>query len=220
MDASDFVHLHVHSEYSLLDGFSRINKLAKVAKAQGQTALALTDHGVLYGAMEFYNTLKKEEVKPIIGCETYVAPNGRLDKRGKQDSSANHLVLLCKDERGYRNLCQLVTKAHLEGFYYKPRVDHVLLEKHHEGLICLSACAQGEVAQAILKEQFDEAKRIANWYREVFGPENYYLEIQEHGIPELEPLTPGIIQLSKETGIPLIATNDAHYVEEKDAFGQ
>ncbi len=206
-----FVHLHVHSHYSLLDGLAKIDQLIGKAKEFGMEAMALTDHGNLYGAVEFYKKAKKAGVKPIIGVETYMAPNGRLNKRPKIDEKRFHLILLAKNETGWKNLIKLVTLANLEGFYYKPRIDKELLAKHKEGLICLSACYSGEIARLILAKNFEEAENAARWYQETFGGD-FYLEIQPHA-PELhEP----ILKISKKFGIPVVATQDIHYANKDD----
>ena len=214
-----FVHLHVHTEYSLLDGACRIEKLAKRAKELGQTALAVTDHGVMYGAVAFYKACLKEGVKPIVGCEVYVAPRTRHDKEHGVDNNYSHLILLCKNETGYRNLCYLVSLGFLEGFYLRPRIDWALLHEHAEGLVCLSGCLAGEIPQKLLRGDYEGAKERALDLKALFG-EDFYLEIQNHGIPEERQAAEGIEKLSAETGIPLVVTNDAHYVEEADANTQ
>ncbi len=214
---SGFTHLHLHTEYSLLDGACRIENLLDTAKELGQTSVAITDHGVMYGAIDFYKAAKKRGIKPIIGCEVYVAARTRLDKEHGRDSERNHLVLLCKNNEGYKNLIKIVSEAWVTGFYTKPRIDKELLEKYHEGLICLSACLAGEIPQALLNDDYDEAKRIALWYNNLFGQGNFYLEIQNHGLAEQLKINPQIIKISKETGIPLVATNDTHYVKKEDA---
>ena len=213
----DFVHLHVHSEYSLLDGACRLKGLVQRAKELGQTAVALTDHGVMYGAVDFYKECKKEGIRPIIGCEVYVAARSRFDKVHGIDNSPNHLILLCKNNEGYRNLIYLVSRGFTEGFYNKPRVDHELLEKHSEGLICLSACLAGEIPRALMAGEYQKAKETALWYRDTFGAENYYIELQNHGIPEQERILPDLIRLSQEIGVGLAATNDAHYLAREDS---
>ncbi len=216
----DFVHLHNHSEYSLLDGLSKINQMVAKTKELGMKALALTDHGVMYGTIKFYNACQKEGIKPIIGCETYVARRSRFEKSGGPNISPYHLLLLAKNLKGYYNLMKLVTKAHLEGFYYKPRIDMDLLKKYHEGLIASTACLQGVIPQLVLKEQKEEATRKAKELWEIFG-DDFYLEIQPHAsMPEQNKANRGIIELSRELGIPLIATNDTHYINKEDAPAQ
>ena len=215
-----FTHLHVHTEYSLLDGACRIGELVKRAKALGQTALAITDHGVMYGAVDFFNACKANDIKPIIGCEVYVAKRSRFDKVKGIDDERHHLVLLCKNEQGYRNLIKLVSRAWTEGFYTKPRVDKALLEQHHEGLIALSACLAGEIPRLLSKGDFESAKQTALWYAAVFGEGNYYIELQDHSLPEQKRINPMLLELSAQTGIPTVATNDVHYIEKEDAFVQ
>lgn len=215
-----FTHLHLHTEFSLLDGACRIEPVILAAKAKGQTAIAITDHGVMYGAVDFYKCAKKHGIKPIIGCEVYVAPRSRFDKDKVLDKKYNHLVLLCKNQTGYKNLIKMVSQGFTEGFYTKPRIDHDLLMEHHEGLVCLSACLAGEIPQAILNNDYNKAKETALWYRDVFGAENYYLEIQDHGIKEQKIVNEQIYKISRETGIPLVATNDTHYVEKDDHLVQ
>ena len=212
-----FTHLHLHTEYSLLDGACRINQLVLKAKELGMQSLAITDHGNMYGAVDFYKACKKNGIKPIIGCEVYVAPRTRFDKEKVLDKEYNHLVLLCKNEAGYKNLIKLVSMSFTEGYYYKPRVDHDILEKYSDGLICLSACLAGEIPQALLQRDYDAAKRTALWYLDVFGKDNYYLEIQDHGLDEQKIVKDGIKRLSADTGIPLVATNDVHYIEKQDS---
>ena len=212
-----FVHLHLHSEYSLLDGACRINQLVETAAARGDTAVAVTDHGVMYGAVDFYKAAKKQGVKPIIGCEVYVAQRTRFDKVHELDGENRHLVLLCENNTGYQNLIAMVSKAWTEGFYSKPRVDFDLLEKHHEGLIALSACLAGEIPRALNANDYQGAKEAALRYNEIFGQGNFYLELQDHGIPEQKRINPSIIRLSQETGIPLVVTNDCHYISREDS---
>jgi len=214
--ARNFTHLHLHTEYSLLDGACRIEGLMQRVKALGQTAVAITDHGVMYGCVDFYKAAKKVGVKPIIGCEVYVATRTRFDKVNRIDGS-NHLVLLCKNETGYKNLIKMVSVGFTEGFYNKPRVDHELLEEYHEGLICLSACLAGEIPQALLAGDYEKAKNLARYYEDLFGKGNYYIEIQDHGLDEQRTVLPLLVRLSRETGIPLVATNDAHYLEKEDS---
>ena len=215
-----FVHLHVHTEYSLLDGACRIDKIAEKAKALGQTALAVTDHGVMYGAVAFYKACLAAGIKPIIGCEVYVAPRNMSDKEHGRDNDYTHLVLLCKNEAGYQNLCYLVSAAFTDGFYVKPRIDWALLHQHAEGLICLSGCLAGAIPQMLVKDDYEGAKAKALELRALFGPEDFYLEIQDHGLPEEKKAAQGLIRLHKETGIPLVLTNDAHYIEKEDAYYQ
>ncbi len=212
-----FVHLHVHTEYSLLDGVSRLNRLCSAAKERGQNAIAITDHGNLFGAVDFYKEAKKQGIKPIIGCEVYVAARSRFDKVHGVDSTRHHLVLLCKNETGYKNLTKLVSSAWVDGFYTKPRIDRELLEKHHEGLVCLSACLAGEIPKLIANGEYIKAKETAIWYSNLFGKDNYYLEIQDHSLSEQLKVNEGLVRLSQETGIPLVATNDVHYIDCEDA---
>ncbi len=209
-----FTHLHVHTEYSLLDGMCRIPQLVARAKEMGMSSLAITDHGVLYGAIEFYLAAREAGIKPIIGCEVYVAAGDRAG-RSAADKDSYHLVLLAKDLQGYRNLLQLVTRANLEGYYYKPRVDKELLKEYHQGLVALSACLGGEVPRLFGQGRIPEAKEAARWYHETF--DDYYLEIMRHPIPELEPLNEFLVSLGKECEIPLVATNDVHYINREDA---
>lgn len=211
----EFVHLHVHSEYSLLDGASRIRDLAAQAAAHGMKALALTDHGVMYGAIPFYKACLEHGVKPIIGLEAYMAEGSRLDKSAGQNRAIYHLTLLAKNETGYRNLMKLCTIGHLEGYYYRPRIDFEALARHAEGLICLSGCLKGEISQLLLRDRYEEAKAVALRYRDLFG-DDYFLELQDHGMPEQKKTAAGLIRLAQETGIPLVATNDTHYVREAD----
>lgn len=217
---TDFVHLHLHSEYSLLDGACRLKELAKRVKELGQTACAVTDHGNMFAAVEFYNACKAEGIKPIIGCETYVAPRTRFDKVAKIDQSPYHLVLLCKDQQGYRNLIKLVSLSYTQGFYGKPRVDEELLRKYSKGLVCLSACLAGEIPVKLLNNDYQGAKDTAIKYNEIFGQGNYYLEIQDHGIADQKKVIALIARLSQETGIPMVATNDCHYLKKEDAKAQ
>ena len=212
----DFVHLHLHSEYSLLDGACRVRDIPKAAAAAGHSAVAITDHGVMYGAVAFFRACREEGVRPIIGCEVYVAPRSRFLKEGKSDSSGYHLVLLCKDEVGYRNLITLVSASFTEGFYSKPRIDMELLERHHEGLVALSACLAGYIPRMILLGNMKGAEEYALRMREIFG-EDFYLEIQDHGIADEATVASALISLSEKTGIPLVATNDVHYIKRTDA---
>lgn len=214
---AEFVHLHIHSEFSLLDGANRIKEIPVIAKELGMKAIAITDHGAMFGVIDFYKACIANGVKPIIGCEVYVAPRTRHDKDPNLDSKYNHLILLAKDKQGYQNLSKLVSLGYTEGFYYKPRIDKEILQQYHEGLVCCSACLAGEVNQAILKDDMEEAKRVALWFKELFG-EDYYLEIQHNGVREQALVNQKLIGLSKELGIPLVATNDAHYARREDAY--
>jgi len=213
----NFVHLHVHTEYSLLDGANKISELPARAKELGMEAIAITDHGVMFGVVDFYKQCKKVGIKPIIGCEVYVAPRTRFDKESGIDNKYSHLILLAKNETGYKNLTNLVSIGFTEGYYYKPRIDLETLEKYHDGLICLSACLAGSVNKAILKDNMEEAKKVALWHKNLFG-EDYYLEVQPNGLPEQVLANQKLIQLSRELDIPLVATNDAHYLKKEDAY--
>lgn len=216
-----FVHLHVHSTYSLLDGLSSIDGIIETAKSFGMDSIAITDHGVMYGAIEFYERARKAKINPIIGVEAYLAPQSRFDRKTKSDERAYHLVLLAKNYQGYLNLLKLTTIAHLEGYYYKPRIDWQVLEEHHEGLIALSACLQGPLSRRILSQRMDEAKKEALKFAETFGDENFYLEVQSHpGIPEQKIVNDALINLSRELGLKLVATNDSHYLKKEDAMAQ
>ena len=212
-----FVHLHLHTEYSLLDGACRIGKLMDRVKELGQTAVAITDHGVMYGVIDFYKAAKAAGIKPVIGCEVYVAPRTRFDKVHGVDSENAHLVLLCKNETGYRNLSYLVSKGFLEGFYGRPRIDMELLRQHSEGLIALSACLAGAIPRRLKIDDYEGAKEIALEYNRIFGPDNFYLELQNHGIAEQAKVNPMLLRLSRELGLPLVVTNDAHYLRKEDA---
>ena len=216
---ADFVHLHVHSEYSLLDGACRIKELVKRVKELNQSAVAVTDHGNMYAAVEFYNECKANEIKPIIGCEVYVANRTRFDKVSRIDKSY-HLVLLCENNTGYQNLIKLVSLGYTEGFYSKPRIDFELLKKYHEGLICLSACLAGEINQKLINNDFEGAKQTALEYRDVFGKENFFIEVQNQLFEDERRIIPLQYELSRQTGIPLAATNDAHYIRREDARAQ
>ena len=213
----EFTHLHVHTEYSLLDGSAKIKELVSRAKELGFDSLAITDHGAMYGVIDFYEACQKEGIKPIIGCEVYVAPGSRFDREtGANDERYYHLILLAENNKGYSNLSKIVTRGFTEGYYYKPRVDREVLEEFHEGIICLSACLQGEVAVKIRQGFYDEAKKAALWHRDTFGEGNYFLEMQDHGLPEDTLVNTDIMRISKETGIPLVCTNDSHYIYEED----
>ena len=214
-----FVHLHVHTEYSLLDGACRIRDLPKIVKEMGQTACAVTDHGVMYGAVDFYRACKAEGIKPIIGCEVYVTAEGRrlTDKVHEFDSESRHLVLLCENEEGYRNLSYMVSLAWTEGFYIKPRIDLELLREHSRGLVALSACLAGEIPRRLRNGEYENAKRYALELAEIFGPDHFYLELQDHGIQDQAVVNRGILRIHGETGLPMVCTNDAHYLRKEDA---
>ncbi len=214
---SKFVHLHIHSEFSLLDGANRIKDLPVRAKELGMEAIALTDHGVMYGAIDFYKACKKEGIKPIIGCEVYVALRSRFDKEPGIDNKYYHLILLAKNNKGYKNLSKLVSLGFVDGYYYKPRIDREILEKYHEGLICLSACLAGEINQNLLNGREEEAERVALWHKGLFG-EDYYIEIQNNGIQEQVLANQKLIKLARKLDIPIVATNDAHYLRREDAY--
>ena len=215
----DFVHLHLHTEYSLLDGACRITEAVAKAKALGQSALAITDHGVLYGAVDFYKACKKEGIKPIIGCEIYMAPHGRKDKQYDLDGKYSHLILLAKNKVGYHNLIKIVSRGFTEGFYFKPRADFELLEQYSEGLICLSGCIAGSVQQKLLNNDYEGAKQEALRYKSIFG-DDFYLELQNHGYKEDAVIIPGLSKIHQETSIPMVATNDAHYTNKEDSYTQ
>jgi len=216
MEVIPFVHLHVHTEYSLLDGSSKIKEIVKQAKALGMNSLAITDHGVMYGVIDFYKACKEEGIHPVLGCEVYVAQGSRFQKEDRSDAKYDHLVLLAENEQGYRNLMALVSKGFLEGFYYKPRIDFELLKEYHEGLIALSACLAGVVARPLLNISYEKAKEVAQKYKELFGPEHFYLELQDHGIPSQTQVNQGLLRMSKELDLPLVATNDVHYTYQED----
>src|SRR5437899_2320763 len=220
MGNKDFVHLHLHTDYSLLDGAIQINPLAARMQELGMNACAMTDHGNMYGAISFYNTTKARGIKPIIGCETYIAPGSRKDRAGRAapGEKANfHLILLAKDYEGYRNLSRLTSKAFTEGFYYKPRIDRELLAENSKGLIALSSCMSGVPSAMLARDRFDDAAAAANEFQEIMGKGNYFLEIQEHGLEPQARIRKPLVELSKRTGIPLVATNDAHYLNADDA---
>jgi DNA polymerase-3 subunit alpha len=219
--ANPFVHLHVHTEYSLLDGLSKVPRLVARAQELGQPALAITDHGVMFGVIEFYNATKKAGVKPIIGIETYLAPRSRFDRDPQHDKSAYHLLLLAQNNTGYQNLLKLASKAQLEGFYYKPRVDKEILAQHSEGVICLSGCGSSEVPRLLLEGQTDQARRALAWYKDTFGPERFYIELQWHdNIPGLDRANAQLVRFAKEFGLAMVATNDVHYINADDWVAQ
>lgn len=210
-----FAHLHVHTEYSLLDGACRISRIASAAREKGMTSLAITDHGVMYGVIDFYRVCKKENIKPVIGCEVYVAPRSRFDKTSYE--KYYHMVLLCENNIGYQNLIKLVSLGFTEGFYSKPRIDDELLEQYHEGLICLSACLAGEIPQKLLDGDYNAAKAKSEYYRDLFGKENFFIELQDHGIEEQQRIIPNLVRIADEIGVDIVATNDSHYIEKEDS---
>ena len=212
-----FTHLHVHTEYSLLDGSSKISEITKQAKALGMDSLAITDHGVMYGVIAFYEAARKVGIKPILGCEVYVAPGSRFDKEaGQSEDKYNHLVLLAENNHGYQNLMKIVSIGFTEGFYYKPRVDKEILAKYHEGIIATSACLAGEVQRYLSRGMYETAKDVALEYEKIFGKDNFYLELQDHGIPEQRYVNPQLMRMHDETGIGLVCTNDVHYTYADD----
>ncbi|MGA8016303.1 MAG: DNA polymerase III subunit alpha [Candidatus Dormiibacterota bacterium] len=215
--ADAFVHLHTHSEYSLLDGAARISELVSRAVAMGQPAVAVTDHGVLYGAVDLYTQAVAAGIKPIIGCEAYMAPRSHRDKEGRADRDPHHLVLLARDTEGWANLLALVSASHLDGYYYRPRMDKALLAEHSRGLICLSGCLGGELPQTILSGDLDAAERVARQHSEIFGADSYFLELQDHGMAEEAAVREGLVEVARRTGLPLICTNDSHYIDPGDA---
>ncbi|MDX9822199.1 MAG: DNA polymerase III subunit alpha, partial [Syntrophales bacterium] len=218
MKHTDFVHLHVHTQFSLLDGTIRLDALFKAAKEYQMPAIALTDHGNMFGAVSFYQAAYRHGIKPIIGCESYVAPGSRFDKSTHgTGETARHLILLAKNLQGYRNLMKLTTAAYLEGFYYRPRIDKTLLAEHHEGLIALSACLHGEIPGLLLRGENEAAERAAAQYRELFGEGNFFLEIMENGIPEQKTVNQGLMEIGRRLSLPLVATNDCHYLRPADA---
>ncbi|MEG0641311.1 MAG: DNA polymerase III subunit alpha, partial [Clostridium sp.] len=212
-----FVHLHVHSEYSLLDGSARIKKLPQKAKELGMNSIALTDHGVMFGIIDFYKSCKKEGIKPILGCEIYVAPRALTLKEGKQDAANYHLILLAKSNEGYKNLMKIDSLAYVDGFYYKPRIDYENLKKYSKDIIALSACLGGEVQRHLLNNNYEEAKNKAFMYEDIFGKGNFYLELQDHGIGDQKTVNESLRKLSQETGIPMVVTNDVHYIEKNES---
>ena len=213
-----FTHLHVHTEYSLLDGSNKIKEYVKCLKELGMDSGAITDHGVMFGVIDFYKEAKAQGIKPILGCEVYVAPNSRFDKElTGGEERYHHLVLLAENNIGYANLMKIVSRGFTEGYYYKPRVDMEVLNKYHEGIIALSACLAGEVQRFITKGLYEEAKKCALKYEACFGKGNYFLELQDHGIPEQKTVNQALLRMSKELTIPLVATNDIHYTYAEDA---
>ena len=213
----EFVHLHTHSEFSLLDGAASVKKIISRVKELGMTSCAITDHGAMYGVVDFYREAQKQGIKAVIGCEVYMAPRSRFDKVYEYDSKYSHLILLCENETGYKNLSYIVSKGFTEGFYYKPRIDFELLSEHKEGLIALSACLAGEIPKALLADDYDKAKKIGEKYVNLFGRDNFFIEIQDHSIPEQKRINPQLVKLSEELGVGLVATNDIHYAKKEDA---
>ena len=212
-----FTHLHVHTEFSLLDGSSKIKEITKRAKELGMDSLAITDHGVMYGAIDFYRAALANGIKPIIGCEVYVAPGSRFDKEANAgEDRYYHLILLAENNKGYANLCKIVSKGFVDGFYYKPRVDYEVLREFHEGIICLSACLAGEVQRFLARGDYQAGKEAALRYLDIFGKDNYFLELQDHGIPEQKTVNQQLLRLSDELGVDLVCTNDVHYTYADD----
>ncbi len=213
-----FTHLHVHTEYSLLDGSSKIGELTARAKELGMDSMAITDHGAMYGVIDFYRAAKEAGIKPIIGCEVYVAPGSRFDRETvRGEDRYYHLVLLAENNKGYENLMKIVSKGYVDGFYYRPRVDREVLETWHEGIICLSACLAGEVQKYLERGQYQEGKEAALRYQQIFGKDNFFLELQDHGIPAQKTVNQALLRLSRELDIDLVATNDIHYTYAEDA---
>ena len=215
----EFVHLHCHTEYSLLDGCNKIPNLVARAKELNMPAVAMTDHGVMYGTVQFFKECKKQGIKPLIGCEVYVAPRKMTDKKPRIDGRPYHFTLLAQNEVGYKNLLQLVSRGHLEGYYYKPRVDRALLEKHSSGVVALSGCLRGEINDALLDDDFETAKRRMGELRDIYK-ENFFVELMDHGLPEQKKTNQDLIKLARMMNLPLVATNDAHYGRRCDASVQ
>ena len=213
----NFTHLHTHTEYSLLDGSNKIKEYVARVRELGMDSAAITDHGVMYGVIDFYRAAKEAGINPILGCEVYVAPNSRFDKEtGAGEDRYYHLVLLAENNQGYQNLMKIVSAGFVEGYYYKPRVDLEVLREHHEGIIALSACLAGEVSRYLTRSLYEEAKEAALRYREIFGENNFFLELQDHGIPEQKMVNSQLLRMSQELNIPLVATNDVHYTYAED----
>src|SRR5579872_5217023 len=218
MSGPGFVHLHTHSEFSLLDGAARLDKLVQRAVDLEMPALALTDHGVMHGSIDFYTRCQAVGIKPIVGVEAYVASGSHKEKTARTEKNAYHLLLLAKDLQGYKNLLKLTTIAAIEGFYYKPRIDHALLEQYHEGIVATSACLGGEVCSALMKGDYKKARDTAGWYRDLFGAENYYIEIQNHTLPEQIRCNESLLKIARELGLQVLCTNDVHYLSREDAY--
>src|SRR6476660_1215882 len=215
--ASTFTHLHVHTHYSLLDGACRVDKLVKQTKALGMDSVAITDHGCMFGVIEFFNECKKEGIKPILGIEAYIAPGDRRERSGQPGETAYHLLLLAKNLEGYKNLIKLPSSAYREGFYYKPRIDKEILREHSKGIIATSACLGGEIPAAFMKRNMAAAKEVAETYLQIFGPDRFFIEVQNH-IKEQNEVNPELAELSKKLGIGLVATNDVHFLNKEDHF--
>ena len=214
----EFTHLHVHTEYSLLDGSNKIKEYVARVKELGMDSAAITDHGVMYGVIDFYRAAREAGINPILGCEVYVAPGSRFDREvGSGDDRYYHLVLLAENNQGYSNLMKIVSKGFTEGFYYKPRVDYEVLETYHEGVIALSACLAGEVQRYLARGTYEEACRSARHYEQIFGKGNFFLELQDHGIPTQKTVNQGLMRMSRELSMDLVATNDIHYILAEDA---
>ena len=213
-----FAHLHLHTEYSLLDGACRIKPLMERLKALGMTSCAVTDHGVMYGVVDFYRAAKEAGIHPVIGCEVYVCPD--MDNKTSTTRDYSHLILLCENETGYRNLSRLVSEGFIRGYYYRPRVDYALLEKHSEGLIALSACLSGDLPKLLLDGRENEAREMARRYLDIFGRDNFFIELQDHGLPDQRAVNPRLVRLARELDIPLVVTNDCHYLTSEDAAAQ
>lgn len=216
----DFIHLHVHTEYSLLDGASSIPKLLDKCKELGMPGIAITDHGVMYGVVDFYRQAKERGLKPVIGCEVYVAPRSMHERESSKDANYSHLVLLAENQTGYQNLMALSSLGFTEGFYYKPRIDYHTLEKYSEGLIGLSACLAGDIPRLLYQDRYKEAVELARRLESIFGQGSFFLELQDHGLEDQIKVNQGIMRLSQDTGIPMVATNDVHYVEKEEANAQ
>ena len=212
-----FTHLHTHTEYSLLDGAAGIKKLIARVKELGMTSCAITDHGVMYGVVDFYREALSQGIKPVIGCEVYMSPRSRFDKVHEYDSKYSHLILLCENQTGYKNLSYIVSKGFTEGYYYKPRIDFELLSEHSEGLIALSACLAGEIPKALLADDYEKAKEIGEKYVKLFGKDNFFIELQDHSIADQKRINPTLVRLAKELGVGVVATNDIHYIKREDA---
>ncbi|MDD4678478.1 MAG: DNA polymerase III subunit alpha, partial [Tissierellia bacterium] len=218
MSDNKFTHLHLHTEYSLLDGACRIKELVKRAKELNMDSLAITDHGSMYGVVEFYKQAKKEEIKPILGFEAYVSPRKMTDRDPQKDKAQYHLVLLAENQEGWQNIIKLCSIGFVDGYYYKPRIDHETLKKYSSGIIALSACLAGEVQTYLLEDNYDEAVKIALLYKDIFGENNFFLELQDHGMEEQKAVNDSLLKISKETGLKLVATNDVHYINKEDAY--